>query len=88
MNKKAQDDSDLLNIPVSLFTPPLFILQVFLSLIDDEDKLGKEYKRLHQAMEMVGFLASTKKQYVLITAEANCTSNIRKYKKDDFKNQL
>ncbi|XP_019109785.2 unconventional myosin-IXb isoform X2 [Larimichthys crocea] len=28
---------------------------------DDEEKLGQEYKRLHQAMEMVGFLASTKK---------------------------
>ncbi|KAM7400316.1 hypothetical protein PAMA_004827 [Pampus argenteus] len=30
-------------------------------LVDDEEKLGQEYKRLHQAMEMVGFLASTKK---------------------------
>ncbi|XP_039999529.1 unconventional myosin-IXb isoform X2 [Xiphias gladius] len=30
--------------------------------IDDEEKLGQEYKRLHQAMEMVGFLASTKKR--------------------------
>ncbi|KAM4551542.1 unconventional myosin-IXb isoform 3-T4 [Odontesthes bonariensis] len=29
--------------------------------LDDEEKLGQEYKRLHQAMEMVGFLASTKK---------------------------
>uniref|UniRef100_UPI0037E73108 unconventional myosin-IXb isoform X2 n=1 Tax=Semicossyphus pulcher TaxID=241346 RepID=UPI0037E73108 len=28
---------------------------------DDEEKLGQEYKRLHQAMEMVGFLATTKK---------------------------
>ncbi|XP_053185774.1 unconventional myosin-IXb-like [Scomber japonicus] len=30
-------------------------------LLDDEEKLGQEYNRLHQAMEMVGFLASTKK---------------------------
>ncbi|XP_023281160.1 unconventional myosin-IXb-like isoform X2 [Seriola lalandi dorsalis] len=29
--------------------------------IDDEEKFRQEYKRLHQAMEMVGFLASTKK---------------------------
>ncbi|KAI3374768.1 hypothetical protein L3Q82_021326 [Scortum barcoo] len=29
--------------------------------LDDEEKLSQEYKRLHQAMEMVGFLASTKK---------------------------
>ncbi|XP_045907554.1 unconventional myosin-IXb-like isoform X2 [Micropterus dolomieu] len=29
--------------------------------LDDEEKLKQEYKRLHQAMEMVGFLASTKK---------------------------
>ncbi|XP_078143628.1 unconventional myosin-IXb isoform X2 [Centroberyx gerrardi] len=28
----------------------------------DEEKLRHEYKRLHQAMEMVGFLAPTKKQ--------------------------
>ncbi|XP_033506552.2 unconventional myosin-IXb isoform X1 [Epinephelus lanceolatus] len=29
--------------------------------LDEEEKLGQEYERLHQAMEMVGFLASTKK---------------------------
>uniref|UniRef100_A0A7N8XJK6 Myosin IXb n=1 Tax=Mastacembelus armatus TaxID=205130 RepID=A0A7N8XJK6_9TELE len=29
--------------------------------LKQEEKLGQEYKRLHQAMEMVGFLASTKK---------------------------
>nr|XP_019965984.1 PREDICTED: unconventional myosin-IXb-like isoform X3 [Paralichthys olivaceus] len=40
----------------------VYLKQVFLNLIDDEEKLGQEYKRLHQAMEMVGFLASTKKQ--------------------------
>lgn len=39
----------------------LIVLQEDLHL-DDEEKLGQEYKRLHQAMEMVGFLASTKKQ--------------------------
>lgn len=32
--------------------------------LEDVEKLGQEYNRLHQAMEMVGFLASTKKQYV------------------------
>lgn len=31
-------------------------------LLDDEEKLGQEYRRLHQAMEMVGFLPSTKKR--------------------------
>ncbi|XP_053738996.1 unconventional myosin-IXb isoform X1 [Synchiropus splendidus] len=30
--------------------------------VDDEEKLRQEYKRLHQAMEMVGFLTSTKKR--------------------------
>ncbi|XP_055008136.1 unconventional myosin-IXb isoform X2 [Boleophthalmus pectinirostris] len=30
--------------------------------LDDEESLGQEYRRLHQAMEMVGFLPSTKKQ--------------------------
>ncbi|XP_029970832.1 unconventional myosin-IXb-like isoform X2 [Salarias fasciatus] len=29
--------------------------------LDHEKKFGQEYKRLHQAMEMVGFLSSTKK---------------------------
>ncbi|XP_029309777.1 unconventional myosin-IXb isoform X2 [Cottoperca gobio] len=29
--------------------------------LEDEEKLRQAYKRLHQAMEMVGFLASTKK---------------------------
>lgn len=32
--------------------------------LDDQEKLAQEYPRLHQAMEMVGFLASTKKLYV------------------------
>uniref|UniRef100_A0AAV2JWH5 Myosin motor domain-containing protein n=1 Tax=Knipowitschia caucasica TaxID=637954 RepID=A0AAV2JWH5_KNICA len=30
--------------------------------LEDEESLGQEYRRLHQAMEMVGFLPSTKKQ--------------------------
>ncbi|KAM6918696.1 unconventional myosin-IXb-like [Xenentodon cancila] len=34
--------------------------------LEDEEKLGQEYKRLHQAMEMVGFLASTKKQILSV----------------------
>uniref|UniRef100_A0A8C6UX19 Myosin IXb n=1 Tax=Neogobius melanostomus TaxID=47308 RepID=A0A8C6UX19_9GOBI len=38
----------------------LYLRQVNLEL-DDEETLGQEYKRLHQAMEMVGFLPSTKK---------------------------
>ncbi|XP_011485402.1 unconventional myosin-IXb isoform X2 [Oryzias latipes] len=29
--------------------------------LDDQEELAQEYQRLHQAMEMVGFLASTKK---------------------------
>ncbi|XP_070397713.1 unconventional myosin-IXb isoform X3 [Nothobranchius furzeri] len=35
---------------------------------DAEEKLGQEYKRLHQAMEMVGFLPSTKKHIFSIVA--------------------
>ncbi|XP_041658409.1 unconventional myosin-IXb-like isoform X2 [Cheilinus undulatus] len=38
----------------------LYLKQEDLSL-DDEEKLKQEYKRLHQAMEMVGFLSTTKK---------------------------
>lgn len=30
---------------------------------DEQEKLRQEYQRLHQAMEMVGFLPSTKRQY-------------------------
>uniref|UniRef100_A0A8D3D294 Myosin IXb n=1 Tax=Scophthalmus maximus TaxID=52904 RepID=A0A8D3D294_SCOMX len=46
-----------------LLTPQdyLYLKQQDLHL-EDEEKLGQEYKRLHQAMEMVGFLASTKKR--------------------------
>ncbi|XP_028282689.1 unconventional myosin-IXb isoform X2 [Parambassis ranga] len=36
--------------------------------VDDEEKLGNEYRRLHQAMEMVGFLASTKRHIFSILA--------------------
>lgn len=49
--------------PFFLSISRLIVLQEDLHL-EDEEKLGQEYKRLHQAMEMVGFLASTKKQYV------------------------
>lgn len=49
--------------PVFLFVSRLIVLQEDLHL-DDEEKLGQQYRRLQQAMEMVGFLASTKKQYV------------------------
>lgn len=48
---------------LSIYILSLHVLQKELCL-DDEDKLGNEYKKLHQAMEMVGFLPSTKKQYV------------------------
>lgn len=53
----------MLNLNLFLSTSRLIVLQEDLNL-DDEKKLGQEYKRLQQAMEMVGFLASTKKQYV------------------------
>lgn len=53
----------MLNLNLFLSTSHLIVLQEDLNL-DDEKKLGQEYKRLQQAMEMVGFLASTKKQYV------------------------
>jgi hypothetical protein len=32
--------------------------------LEDAEDLRREFKRLHQAMEMVGFLVPTKKQYV------------------------
>jgi myosin-9 len=34
--------------------------------LEDAEDLRHEFERLHQAMEMVGFLPSTKKQYVWI----------------------
>nr|XP_020447008.1 unconventional myosin-IXb-like isoform X2 [Monopterus albus] len=54
-SKEEQEEFHLLN-PQDY----LYLNQKDLQL-DDEEKLGQEYKRLHQAMEMVGFLASTKK---------------------------
>lgn len=64
-----------LNAPPPLLCPPLacthttpisLCLSVSLSVqgdlhLDDDSHFG-QYKRLQQAMEMVGFLASTKKQ--------------------------
>ncbi|XP_076601855.1 unconventional myosin-IXb isoform X3 [Chaetodon auriga] len=44
--------------------------------VDDEEKLGQEYKRLHQAMEMVGFLASTKKHIFSILSAILLLGNV------------
>ncbi|XP_067331802.1 unconventional myosin-IXb isoform X2 [Channa argus] len=44
--------------------------------LDDEDKLGHEYKRLHQAMEMVGFLPSTKKHIFSILSAILLLGNV------------
>ncbi|XP_018533370.1 unconventional myosin-IXb isoform X2 [Lates calcarifer] len=44
--------------------------------IDDAEKLGKEYTRLHQAMEMVGFLASTKKHIFSILSAILLLGNV------------
>ncbi|XP_041804694.1 unconventional myosin-IXb isoform X2 [Chelmon rostratus] len=44
--------------------------------LDDEEKLGQEYKRLHQAMEMVGFLASTKKHVFSILSVILLLGNV------------
>ncbi|XP_036939021.1 unconventional myosin-IXb isoform X1 [Acanthopagrus latus] len=43
---------------------------------DDEEKLGQEYMRLHQAMEMVGFLASTKKHVFSILSAILLLGNV------------
>ncbi|XP_055359699.1 unconventional myosin-IXb isoform X2 [Betta splendens] len=43
---------------------------------DDEDKLGHDYKRLHQAMEMVGFLPSTKKHIFSILSSILLLGNV------------
>ncbi|XP_032386688.1 unconventional myosin-IXb isoform X3 [Etheostoma spectabile] len=42
----------------------------------DEEKLGHEYKRLHQAMEMVGFLSSTKKHIFSILSAILLLGNV------------
>ncbi|KAF7661877.1 hypothetical protein LDENG_00252380 [Lucifuga dentata] len=44
--------------------------------LDDKEKLRDEYKRLHQAMEMVGFLASTKKQIFSILSAILYLGNV------------
>ncbi|KAK2822634.1 hypothetical protein Q5P01_022699 [Channa striata] len=44
--------------------------------IDDEEKLGHEYKRLHQAMEMVGFLPSTKKHIFSVLSAILLLGNV------------
>ncbi|XP_026169113.1 unconventional myosin-IXb isoform X2 [Mastacembelus armatus] len=56
-SKEEQEEFHLLNPQDYLY---LKQKDLFLDN-DEEEKLGQEYKRLHQAMEMVGFLASTKK---------------------------
>lgn len=53
----------LSSLSLSLSLHNVFALQGDLHF-DDDSNFGQEYKRLKQAMEMVGFLASTKKQYV------------------------
>uniref|UniRef100_A0A7N8YGX3 Myosin IXb n=1 Tax=Mastacembelus armatus TaxID=205130 RepID=A0A7N8YGX3_9TELE len=55
-SKEEQEEFHLLN-PQDY----LYLKQVEGQSFSCEEKLGQEYKRLHQAMEMVGFLASTKK---------------------------
>uniref|UniRef100_A0A8D0AQ33 Myosin IXb n=1 Tax=Sander lucioperca TaxID=283035 RepID=A0A8D0AQ33_SANLU len=42
----------------------------------DDEKLGQEYKRLHQAMEMVGFLSSTKKHIFSILSAILLLGNV------------
>ncbi|XP_068426009.1 unconventional myosin-IXb isoform X2 [Clinocottus analis] len=49
----------------------------------DEEKLGHEYKRLHQAMEMVGFLASTKKHIFSILSAILHLGNVTYTQSED-----
>ncbi|XP_077414484.1 unconventional myosin-IXb isoform X2 [Vanacampus margaritifer] len=44
--------------------------------LDDKEKLVQEYKRLHQAMEMVGFLPSTKKHIFSILSAILLLGNV------------
>ncbi|KAM9349556.1 unconventional myosin-IXb isoform 2-T2 [Symphorus nematophorus] len=53
--------------------------------LDDEEKLGQEYKRLHQAMEMVGFLASTKKHIFSILSAILLLGNVTHTMSEDTK---
>uniref|UniRef100_A0A8D0AC60 Myosin IXb n=1 Tax=Sander lucioperca TaxID=283035 RepID=A0A8D0AC60_SANLU len=50
----------------------LYLKQVLLN----DEKLGQEYKRLHQAMEMVGFLSSTKKHIFSILSAILLLGNV------------
>lgn len=52
-------------------------------LLDDEEKLGQEYRRLHQAMEMVGFLPSTKKRIFSILSAILHLGNVTFTQSDD-----
>uniref|UniRef100_A0A3Q1CDT6 Myosin IXb n=1 Tax=Amphiprion ocellaris TaxID=80972 RepID=A0A3Q1CDT6_AMPOC len=60
-----------------LFKPQdyLYLNQGDVHLDDDED-LGQQYKRLHQAMEMVGFLSSTKKHIFSILSAVLLLGNV------------
>lgn len=64
--------TDIVQFKHTFFTPPLSLHNVFALQgdlhFDDDSNFSQEYKRLKQAMEMVGFLASTKKQYVWFNA--------------------
>ncbi|XP_056276289.1 unconventional myosin-IXb isoform X2 [Pseudoliparis swirei] len=51
--------------------------------LDDEEKLVHEYKRLHQAMEMVGFLASTKKHICCILSAILHLGNVTYTQSED-----
>ncbi|TNN58068.1 Unconventional myosin-IXb [Liparis tanakae] len=51
--------------------------------LDDEEKLVHEYKRLHQAMEMVGFLASTKKHICCILSAVLLLGNVTYTQSED-----
>uniref|UniRef100_A0A8C3AI94 Myosin IXb n=1 Tax=Cyclopterus lumpus TaxID=8103 RepID=A0A8C3AI94_CYCLU len=48
-----------------------------------QEKLGHEYKRLHQAMEMVGFLASTKKHIFSILSAILHLGNVTYTQSED-----
>ncbi|KAL6104021.1 uncharacterized protein ACO6RY_13840 [Pungitius sinensis] len=51
--------------------------------LDDVEKLGHEYKRLHQAMEMVGFLASTKNHIFSILSAILLLGNVMYTQSED-----
>uniref|UniRef100_A0AAQ4R808 Myosin IXb n=1 Tax=Gasterosteus aculeatus aculeatus TaxID=481459 RepID=A0AAQ4R808_GASAC len=51
--------------------------------LDDVEKLGREYKRLHQAMEMVGFLASTKNHIFSILSAVLLLGNVTYTQSED-----